>query len=314
MSKEKKDRYLRLINLELIATYKPPCLLQVKSIWQPLKAFIFILKVLFLIKQVDPYTGFISNTKYKSSWITLIRTQAKKIQKHLTFFIHQNDPLWSLFLFQSLWQYPSPADPHYLSFLKPNYTWPVVHLVGFFSSSTRGTTHFLTDAQNTAERVQEKNKRTNTDLGQLQAQEGGVCDTFVLLSVHLQAFAGVYFVRNLHKASKNANSSLDCLLYPASIFWLPPSADCVLLWTANSSRLLSSVRLCDLLSQSSLGPSSLPPLPVSWEISPSGSLCGFCVKTKTYSGWHQDKRKRMLPIVSQDSRHSFHQRLEMGWR
>ena len=37
------------------------------------------------------------------------------------------------------------------------------------------------------------NKRTNTVLGQLQAQEEGVCDTFVQLSVHLQVIiAGVY--------------------------------------------------------------------------------------------------------------------------
>ena len=34
---------------------------------------------------------------------------------------------------------------------------------------TLGITHFFTDTQNTTERVEEKNKRTNTDLGQLQA-------------------------------------------------------------------------------------------------------------------------------------------------
>ena len=39
--------------------------------------------------------------------------------------------------------------------------------------------------------VEEKNKRTNADLGQFQAREG-VCDPFVQLSVHLQAIAGVY--------------------------------------------------------------------------------------------------------------------------
>ena len=40
-----------------------------------------------------------------------------------------------------------------------------------------------------------------------------------------------------------SHSSLD---YPASIFSLPPSADCVLLWTAISSRLFSSTLLCQL--------------------------------------------------------------------
>ena len=102
------------------------------------------------------------------------------------------------------------------------------------------------------------------------------------LSVHLQAFAGVYFARNFHKATRNADSSLDC---PASIFSLPPSADCVLLWTAISTRLFSSVLLCQLLSLSSLGPSSPPPLPVSREISPSGPLCGFHAKADKEILW-----------------------------
>ena len=46
--------------------------------------------------------------------------------------------------------------------------------------------------------------------------------------------------RNFHKATRNADSSLGCLLCPASILSLLPSADCVLLWTAISSRLFSS--------------------------------------------------------------------------
>ena len=88
---------------------------------------------------------------------------------------------------------------------------------------TRGITYFFTDTQNTTERVEEKNKQTNMNLGQLQVQEGGsLCDTFVQLSVHLQAIAGMYFVQNFHKVIRNADSSLDCL---ASIFWLCPSLD-----------------------------------------------------------------------------------------
>ena len=42
------------------------------------------------------------------------------------------------------------------------------------------------DTLNTTERVEEKNKRTNMNFGQLQVQEGGsLCDTFVQLSMHL---------------------------------------------------------------------------------------------------------------------------------
>ena len=107
---------------------------------------------------------------------------------------------------------------------------------------TRGITHFFTATQNTTERVKVKNKRRNTGLGQLQALEGlSLCDTFVQLSVHLQAITGVYFSQNFLKATRNTDSSLD---YPTSIFSLPPSADCVLLCTAIWSRLFSSALLC----------------------------------------------------------------------
>ena len=61
-------------------------------------------------------------------------------------------------------------------FLEPNYTWPVIHLV----ISDQSITHFITATQNTTERVEEKIKRTNTGLGQLQGQErGSLRDTFV---------------------------------------------------------------------------------------------------------------------------------------
>ena len=41
--------------------------------------------------------------------------------------------------------------------------------------------------------MEEKNKRKkNTDLDQFQAQGEGICDTFVQLSMHLQAISGVY--------------------------------------------------------------------------------------------------------------------------
>ena len=66
--------------------------------------------------------------------------------------------------------------------------------------------------QNTTERVEE---RTNTGLGQLQRQEGeSLCDTFVQLSVHLQALALVHFVRNFYKATNNADIFLRWLTRP----------------------------------------------------------------------------------------------------
>ena len=42
--------------------------------------------------------------------------------------------------------------------------------------SDQGYLTFFTDMQNTTERVEEKNKRINTDMGQLHVQES-VCDT-----------------------------------------------------------------------------------------------------------------------------------------
>ena len=69
----------------------------------------------------------------------------------------------------------------------------------FFSFPTMGITHFFIGTQSTTERVEEKNKRTNTGLSQLQAQEGeSLRDTFVQLSVHLQGIAGVHFVWNFY--------------------------------------------------------------------------------------------------------------------
>ena len=77
-------------------------------------------------------------------------------------------------------------------------------------------------------------------------------------------------------------TSVDFLLCPASIFLLPPSADCVLFWTAISSLLSSAL---PWLSLSSLWPSFLPPLPVSREISLSSPLCGFRAKTDKEILW-----------------------------
>ena len=122
-----------------------------------------------------------------------------------------------------------------------------------------------------------KEQTNKHGLGSAPSTRGGVCDTFVQLSVHLQAIVGVYFVWNFHKATRNTDSSLVCPVL--SSFSLPPSANCVLLWTAISNRLFSSALLC--LSLSSLGPTFPPPLLVSC----SGPLCGFCTKTDKEILW-----------------------------
>ena len=190
-------------------------------------------------------------------------------------------------------QHLSLANPHYLSFLKPNYSWPVIYLVVFVSSLTRGITHFFMDTQNTTERVEEKNKQTNTDLGQLQAQEGGsLCDTFVQLSVHLQAIAGEY----LHETCTKPLGILTHLLtvfsalLPSSHCRLRPSLDSYLKPTVPFCPPLSTASLCLLW--------GLPSLLHFW--SHAQALCvGFVPKQKKRSSeWHQHKRKWMLPIIS----------------
>ena len=94
-----------------------------------------------------------------------------------------------------------------------------------------------------------KNKWTNTGLGQLQLQErASLCDTFVQISVHLRAFAGVYFARNFHKVTRNdlwlssliasfcrPGPSLDSCHRPTVLFCLPLSTDSLcLLWDLSS--------------------------------------------------------------------------------
>ena len=106
---------------------------------------------------------------------------------------------------------PRWPTPKYLKVVKLNYSWSVIRPVIY----DQGQTHFFTATQNTTERMEEKNKRTNIGLCQLQAQEGGSpCDNFVQLSVHLQAIAGVYFARNFYKASNNADIFLRWLTRP----------------------------------------------------------------------------------------------------
>ena len=140
----------------------------------------------------------------------------------------------------------------------------------------------------TIERMEEKNNHGLWLV--LSAREGGVCDTFVLLSVHLQAITGGY-LRETSTKPLGMLTYLIALVNPASVGqqvlaaafltsvdWSPLCPG-LISWptrSVNWSLLLSSAD-CVLLA--SLGPSFPRPLPVSWEISRTGPLCGFRAKT-----------------------------------
>ena len=124
--------------------------------------------------------------------------------------------------------------------------------------------------------MEEKNKRTNTDLDQLQAQEGGsLCDTFVQLSLHLQAIAGVYFAWNFHKAIRNADSSFIALL---------PTYNCLLLLPVSFSGQLPQAN-CSLRHPLALSVFSGTFLPSSTSglAGDFALVCGFRAKTDRVS-------------------------------
>ena len=152
-----------------------------------------------------------------------------------------------------------------------------------------------------------KNKRTNMDLGQLQAQEREFYDT--LHSSYICRLLPTCILRETStKATRNANSSLtvfphcllllialplDCYLTPTGLFYSPLS-------TASLRLPFSTDPL------SSLGPSFPPPLPVSREISHSVLCVGFAPKqtkrfsdrrTHTHTHTHTPKTTNVL-IVS----------------
>ena len=112
-------------------------------------------------------------------------------------------------------------------------------------------------------------------------------------------------------------TSVDSLLFPTYIFSLPPSADCVILRTASSSRLVSSALLCQLLSLSSLEPSFPPLLLVSREISSSGPLCGFRAKTdkeivRVTPTQTETHRVTMIPYFLQCNKHKKHYKTQFS--
>ena len=153
------------------------------------------------------------------------------------------------------------GDPYYISFFKPNYSWPVIHLVdsdqGYYTYIYRYAKHNREGGR--------KNKRTNTDLGQLQAQERGIlCDTFCAVPRSFVDYHGRVFCAKLPKKPLAMLTSVDCVL--------------LLLLTAISNRLVSLALRCQMPSLSSLGPSFSPPLPVSREISPSVFCVDFAPK------------------------------------
>ena len=143
--------------------------------------------------------------------------------------------------------------------------------------SDRGITHFFKATQKYNREDGRKNKRTNTDLGQLQAQEREFCDT--LHSPCICRLSPVCILRETStKATRNANSCLivfphchllltilllDCYLTPTGLFCSPLStALCVFPGTFLSSS--TSGLVGDLV------------------LSP---LCGFCAKTDEELVW-----------------------------
>ena len=82
-----------------------------------------------------------------------------------------------------------PADPHYLN--QPNYSWPF-ESSSCFSHLRPGVCHPSLPHKLHNRGGGRKRRINNYGLGCLQEHEGEVCDTFMLLSVHLRATAGVY--------------------------------------------------------------------------------------------------------------------------
>ena len=90
------------------------------------------------------------------------------------------------------------------------------------------------------------NEQTRAWVGS-KCKKGEVFATLLSSSACIFAgYRGRIFAWNFHKATSNADSSLDGLLCPVSIFSRTLSADFILLWTAISSRLFSTALLCQL--------------------------------------------------------------------
>ena len=131
------------------------------------------------------------------------------------------------------------CDPPHLSFLKPNYSWPVIHQV--VSDQEHYTFLYRYAKHNRESRGKEQTNKHG--LGSAPSTRGGSLGHFCAALHAFAGYRGQIIARNFPKSTRNADLSFDC---PSSIFSLPPFADCVLLWTAISSQLLSSALLCQL--------------------------------------------------------------------
>ena len=130
-----------------------------------------------------------------------------------------------------MWQHPWPADPCYLSSLKPLMAMrsdrQVVSLI-----SDQGHDTFLYRYAKHNRAGGRKEQTNKHGLGSaVSARRGKPMRDFCVAFRVFAGYRGRIIAWNFHKATRNADSSLDCLLCLAFIFSLPPSADCVLLWT-----------------------------------------------------------------------------------
>ena len=157
---------------------------------------------------------------------------------------------------------------------------------GFFSHFRLGILHISLRPHKILPRGwKEENKRTNTDLGQLQAQES----EFVTLCIPRASvdYRGRVFCAKLLQNPQGMLTHLWLFSLTASCWLSFP-------WTAISRRPSSSALRCRLplsvlLSStaplSSLRPSFSRPLSVLREISPLGPLCGFHAKADKETLW-----------------------------
>ena len=160
---------------------------------------------------------------------------------------------------------PLAGWPHNISSLKPLMAIRSYRLVVSLISDQRHYTFLYRYAKHNWEgRIKEQTNKHG--LGSAPSARGGSLWHFYAALRVFAGYRGRLLGRNYHKASGNADSSLDC---PVRSLLLP-SADCSL-----------HPSFVNWLSLSSLGPSFPPPLPVSC----SGPLCGFRAKTDKEILW-----------------------------
>ena len=115
-----------------------------------------------------------------------------------------------------------------------------------FSFPTRGITHFITDTQSTTERVEEKEQTNKRRLGSAPSARKGVCDIVNSLCICRLSQACILRETSTKTANNADIFSRHCRLTGLSsrlsdfrwlssllcLHLLPPSADCLILWTA----------------------------------------------------------------------------------